>query len=744
MMRLMLLLPLLAVIIPARPAVAEPPPVQHGNFTQTLLEDWLQGQLTGVYVEGGDVRLQEGQPVGEYLSPSFQTPFGLNAALVGWHASVTTGQTLTLELRSSLDGQIWTEWRPALGRPASADSMLSQLYVLPPFTSWLQYRALFEADAGSPLLADVTLTYLNSIAGPALVDIIARVPPAGPPVLTSPPQTIAAADWGLRAGEGEVEHRRPLRIVLREIQTPADDPNSAATVRALQWTATELMGQAELPYHFLIDGAGSIFQGAGAANVRLAGVPEGSVEVALLADIAAEGLSEPAESSLVGLLGWLGDAYRLPPRALESAGGAPARLQEMLPGLRDAMDRATVRSRLFFAAGNADAGTQRLALLNRGTSEARAVIAVIGAHAEERRSITVPAGRRVDVVLNGTVPITGPTALVLESDRPLEAERIEITGYELAGSPPASRPARAWYFAAGGQPGDRVAFAVLNPQDRELPVTLTLFQEEAEPLTRTLTLAARSRQTLLLPEEAADIPVGARLVAAEPIVAERIVEADPGAAAFASGSTVLSRRWLFAEGSSMAGYTTTLALLNPWAQQVAVTLRVLSEDGTSLERRYALGGQRHLTIGLNSIVPNLPFSMEVEAERPIVAERLIRVDEGQGITASLGAPSSATQWVFVEGSTAVPAEEFLLVVNPQQQAVDLTARFLLVDGSTEERRYTVGARSRLTIAVNAELPERPLLSAVLIADQPVVAERTIYANGSERRGVETSLGQPSN
>ena len=192
----------------------------------------------------------------------------------------------------------------------------------------------------------------------------------------------------------------------------------------------------------------------------------------------------------------------------------------------------------------------------------------------------------------------------------------------------------------------------------------------------------------------------------------------------------------------MAGYITTLALLNPWAQQVAVTLRVLSEDGTSLERRYALDGQRHLTLGLNSIVPNLPFSMEVEAERPIVAERLIRVDEGQGITASLGAPSPATQWVFVEGSTAVPAEEFLLVVNPQQQAVDLTARFLLVDGSTEERRYTVGARSRLTIAVNAELPERPLLSAVLIADQPVVAERTIYANGSERRGVETSLGQP--
>lgn len=742
MMRLVMLLPLLVAVIPLRPVGAEPPPVQHGQFVHSELDDWLPGVLSGVYVDGGDLRLEAGHVSGEYLSAALQTPFGLNAAVVGWHASLTAGQTLTLELRSSLDGQTWSDWRPAVARPVSTGGMLSQLFVLRPFTSWLQYRALLAAGSGSPSLADVALTYLNSTAGPALVDIVSRIPPPGPTVLTPPPSTIAAADWGVRTQDGEIEHRRPARIVLSELPVPADDPNSAATVRALQWAATDLLGETVLPYHFLIDGSGTIYQGAGAANVQLPGVLEGGIEVALLSDIATEGVSEAAQAALSGLLGWLGDAFKIAPRTLELGPDAPARLQETLPELQVAMDRATIRSRLYFAAGDTSSGTERVSLLNRDTSEAHAVIAVVGVDREERRSITVPAGRRVDVVLNGSVPIAGPAALVIEADRLIEAERTQITGYELAGGPSVATAARAWYFATGGEPGERVAFAVLNPQEREVPVTLTLFRATGEPLTRTLMLAARSRQTVGLNELVDDTRVGAKFVTAEPVVVERTNMVESGAAASLVGSTTLSRNWLFAEGSTMAGYTTTLALLNPWSQQVAVSLRVMSEDGTSLERRYALGGERQLLIGLNTIVPNLPFSMEVEAERPIVAERLISFDEGQGITASLGAPRAATQWVFVEGSTAIPAEEFLLIVNPQPQAVDLTVRFLPADGPSEDRFYTVGARSRLTIPVNAEIPHRALLSALVIADQPVVAERTIYANGPLRRGAETNLGQP--
>lgn len=742
MMRLVLLLLLLVAVIPLRSVGAEPPPVQHGQFAHSELEDWLQGVLSGVYVDGGDLRLEQGQATGEYLSAALQTPFGLNAAVVGWHASLTTGQTLTLELRSSLDGQTWSDWRPAIARPVSTGGMLSQLFVLRPFTSWLQYRAVFVAEGDSPSLADVTLTYLNSTAGPALVDIVSRTPPPGPTMLTPPPSTIAAVDWGVRLQDGEIEHRRPSRIVLSELQVPADDPNSAATVRALQWAATDLLGDAVLPYHFLIDGSGTIYQGAGAASVQLPGVLEGGIAVALLSDIATEGISEAAQAALSDLLGWLGDAFQIAPRTLELGPDAPVRLRETLPELRAAMDRATIRSRLFFAAGDTGSGTERISLLNRESSESHVVIVIVGVDREERRSITIPAGRRVDVVLNGSVSIAGPAALMIEADRLIEAERTQVTGYELAGGPSVTNAARAWYFATGGEPGEHVAFAVLNPQEREVPVTLTLFRAAGEPLSRTLMLAGRSRQTVGLNELVDDTRVGIRFVAAEPVVVERTNMVESGAATSLVGSTLLSRSWLFAEGSTLPGYTTTLALLNPWPQQVAVSLRVLSEDGTSLERRYALEGQRQLMIGLNTIVPNLPFSLEVEAERPIVAERLISFDEGQGITASLGAPRPATQWVFVEGSTAIPAEEFLLIVNPQPQAVDLTVRFLPADGSIQDRLYTVGARSRLTIPVNTEMPDRSLLSAIVIANQPVVVERTIYANGPLRRGAETNLGQP--
>src|SRR3712207_4086059 len=129
MLRLLLLLPLLVALGPPRMPAAEPPPVQSGRFVQSELADWLQGTLAGVYVEGGDLRLQPEQITGSYVSPPVQAPFGFNGAVLQWHAAVTTAQTLTLELRSSLDGQSWTGWQRAVPSTASDGGLLSQVFV---------------------------------------------------------------------------------------------------------------------------------------------------------------------------------------------------------------------------------------------------------------------------------------------------------------------------------------------------------------------------------------------------------------------------------------------------------------------------------------------------------------------------------------------------------------------------------------------------------------------------------------
>ena len=514
-------------------------------------------------------------------------------------------------------------------------------------------------------------------------------------------------------------------------------------MRALQWVALNVLQQAELPFHFLLDGSGTIFQGPGSATEHFPDASTDVVQIGLLADMEHEGLSEAAEASVTQLLGWLGDAFNLTPASVDVEAGAPQQLRDLLPGLRTEMDRATVRSRGFFAAGDTANGTERLSLYNPGLDEARATLAVLSSLSQERRSVTVPAGQRVDLTLNATVPISGPLGLEILADRFLAAERTQILGRELVGSTGASQPARAWYFgAASTADGDRTDLAILNPQERDISATISLTSDADSPISRTLTIAARSRQTVALADLLPDERFGYTVTATEPIVAEQTLQTESGAAHLTPGIADLSRRWLFAEGSTMTGYTTTLALLNPWPQQIAITLRVFSEDGTSLSRRYAAAPGQRVLVTLNDLVPDLPFAIDLQAERPIAAERVMSFDDGAGTTAGPGATSPATRWTFVEGSTVVPADEYLLVANPNRQSVDLDVAYVLADGRVEHHTYVVGATARLTISVNADVPDQAMVSAIVTADRGVVVERTIYVNGVDGRGGETTLGIP--
>src|SRR3712207_9429858 len=113
MLRLLLVLPIVLSLAPWGLPAPDIPPVQSGQIVESELADWLRGTLSGIYVEGGELRLQPGQTSGTYESMAVQVPFGLNAAVLQWHATTTQTQTVTFELRSSVDGQAWTEWEAA-------------------------------------------------------------------------------------------------------------------------------------------------------------------------------------------------------------------------------------------------------------------------------------------------------------------------------------------------------------------------------------------------------------------------------------------------------------------------------------------------------------------------------------------------------------------------------------------------------------------------------------------------------
>jgi hypothetical protein len=206
------------------------------------------------------------------------------------------------------------------------------------------------------------------------------------------------------------------------------------------------------------------------------------------------------------------------------------------------------------------------------------------------------------------------------------------------------------------------------------------------------------------------------------------------------GSPTLERRWSFAEGITTSGFTTTLHLLNPWPQRVALSLQIMSEDGTSLERRYAIPAQTQMALTLNEIVPDLAFAVDVRAERPIAAEREVLLDEGASAASTVGSPQLATRWTFAAGSTAGSTEQFLLIGNPQRTATEVQVRYILADGSTVERQYSVPPTARLSVWSNVDVPDQASIATQILASQPVVAERTLIVTTPEGRRMETQVG----
>lgn len=738
------LIALLCAVLPLTTFAAPLPqalPVQSGSWTHSEVNDWLSGTFTNTFVDGSVLRLQDAQTSGEYVSAPLQAPFGFNAGVAQWAAAVGLDQALTIDVRSSIDGQTWDEWQPIQQATQRQGASVSQTLVFRLFTSYLQYRVGFTSQTGSPTLDQLTVTYLSSTAGPGLAEIVGRVPLQGPPTLTPAPEAIARAEWAGAAASGSGERQQPSKVELGQIPAPVDDPNPLATLRALRAVSQTILGQADLPYHYLIDGQGNLYEGYGSVTRRVPETEAGTVRIGLLANAEVEGVSEAAQARLIELLGWLSASYRIAAEAVTGAADAPQRVADVASELRPAIQRAAVRSRTIFAEGTTDNATERLALFNPSAAEANATLVAYTGSGEERRTVVVPPGQRVDVTLNSTLPASTTLGLDVQADRSLLAERTLIVGRELLGSTGAAEPVRTWYFGAGATLSDtQTTLLIVNPERQEVAATLTFFPDGTAPITRTTTLPPRSRSTLRLNELVPDASFGLKLVASQPVVAERSMLTSAGAAHLATGVAELSRHWSFAEGSTTDGVVTTLYLLNPWPQQVAVSLQVMSEDGTSLSRRYAVPASSRFVLTLNEVVPALPFAMELQAERPVAAERVMTFDNGAGATATAGVADLATRWTFVEGSTAVPAAQFLLVSNPNRAAARLDVAYVLLGGTVERREHTIPAMARLTISANVDVPDQPTLTTIITANRPIVAERSIYVTSPEGRGAETSVG----
>jgi hypothetical protein len=192
---------------------------------------------------------------------------------------------------------------------------------------------------------------------------------------------------------------------------------------------------------------------------------------------------------------------------------------------------------------------------------------------------------------------------------------------------------------------------------------------------------------------------------------------------------------ILSEGATGTFFSTDVALLNPSAAPVPVTLRFFREGQPELHEDRTLPARSRTTLHLDDMPGLDAAAVSTQVDAPagttIVAERLMSWD-ASGYGGHLGSAVSAPhrKWFFAEGAQGY-FSTFFLLANSSDTAATVRFTFLVELGEPVEHVVTVPAASRRTFYAGdlAALVNRSFATTIE-TDVPIVAERAMYFGDS--------------
>lgn len=757
-----------------------------GKALRTTVDDWQKGTLENLVVSNnadGELRLAENATNGRYTSDTMKADTAFNAVGVQWNATLPAGTRLQLEVRGGSAPEQWGPWQAFSATDAqSADSgALAMEYAraVPTDTLYLQFRATFSTTVSnaSPVLSDVELSYLNTVAGPPASVAALSVPaPFGPNTLTAAPKIVPRSRWDTNVPSKTIAREAPHGIILHQLSTEGVGDNPLPFMRAVSAYQRDVLGWEDLAFHFIVDSAGNIYEGRTggptAAVTRLAG-GDVAIHVALLGN---GSLAASQRAALVDLLAWLGQAYNIPPlgehQVLGENGSTSTRPNivthsEAVPAatdvsqavvgtigtLRQAASQATVQSRWYFAEGNTLNFAERLTALNPNATPASVNFQLLRQPGPTQEfTATIEANGRRDLVINNVFSDTTDVPAIVESNGPVIAERFMDFQTDISISPGVVTPSRVWYFAEGSTANNAKTFLLLfNPQSESAAATVTYMRADGTTAEQQVEIPSQRRAVVTVSDVMPNAEFGMRVIANQPIVAERTMifgphsTLDRGGFDSGPGVVTLARQWYFAEGTTQSPFQMNVLVLNPNAQRANVSVTFATSDGTFITRKYAVPPTTQLAINANEVVPELGIATTIQSDRPVAAERAMFWKDGDVGAITAGAASPAFVWRFADGRTSGNYQEYLLFNNPNKNTALVSVDLLKNDGTKTTQTITVPANARYTMAVHQIAPGQNAISATVRSTQPIVAERAVYAgapDSSDNRGGATSMGVP--
>ena len=210
--------------------------------------------------------------------------------------------------------------------------------------------------------------------------------------------------------------------------------------------------------------------------------------------------------------------------------------------------------------------------------------------------------------------------------------------------------------------------------------------------------------------------------------------------------------YFLSEGATGSFFDTDVLITNPNEIDAPVTLTFSKENGEQVVKTQTIPAKSRVTVHVDTI-PGLEAtsaSTRVTSETglPLIVERSMFWDQSYyaGSTGS-AVDRPAQDWLFAEGSQGF-FQTFVLVINPNTTAADVTFTFFRESDTPVTKTITVPASTRLTLDCGSvpEIVNRSFGIAVH-GTQPIMAERSMYfgttdkrlwSGGTESAGVSTT------
>jgi len=306
--------------LPTPTPAPTPPGTLASQWSQTTQQDFRDGsffQTICTREDNGEIALQTGRTSGVYTSTVKLSPVNFVAVGSKWQASVPAGSVLTIEVRSSLDANTWSNWVALQLMDAQREearvSYGELVYLSGPF---LQYRlGLATRQPGSsPVLRALSLIFIDSQRGPSAAQALSAstAAPGGPTI-------ISRAGWGCNESlmTWPPEYRPIRKVVVHHTATPNGQLDSAATVRAIYYYHAVTRGWGDIGYNYLIDTQGHIYEGRSGGEGVVGGHAKqyawGSIGVSLIGDYEQVDVPDAMQRALVELLAWKGNLHFVNP-----------------------------------------------------------------------------------------------------------------------------------------------------------------------------------------------------------------------------------------------------------------------------------------------------------------------------------------------------------------------------------------------------------------------------------------------